>query len=104
MSLHCLDPSRQERAYPLLVASEIVIPQSRIYTDDVVRRSLCQDRVNPVLGVLNVLFHKSDRQDLLLLARRSARGRRHPTVQERVEFLEDGGFERSGVLFVSTDI
>ena len=87
-----------------MVASEIVISQSRIYTDDVVRRSLCQDRVNPVLGVLNVLYHKRDRQDLLLLARRSARRRRHPTVQERVEFLKDGGFERSGVLLVPTDI
>lgn len=43
-----------------------------------------------VLGVLNVLLNKGDREDLLALVGALARGGSDSAVEKRVELLEDG--------------
>jgi hypothetical protein len=91
-------------AYPLLIARKIVIPQRCVHADDIVGRALRENRMNSVFRILDILFHKGDREDFLLFPGRSARQGRDTTMKERVEFLEDWGLERASVLFVPANV
>ncbi len=58
----------------------------------------------PHLGVLDVLFHKSDREHLFALGRLAARRGDYAAVQERVELFKHGRLGRARLLLVAADV
>jgi hypothetical protein len=68
-----------------------------------IRRSLGQDGLHPVLRILDVLFDERDREDLLLLVGAFPGRRSHTAVKEGRVLFKDGRFE-AGLFVLAADV
>jgi hypothetical protein len=69
-----------------------------------IRCALCQDRVTSRFGVLNVLLHESDAENLATFVGAFADHCRDTTMKEGIEFLKDRCFSDSRFGLVTTNI
>ena len=90
--------------HPLLIACEVIVTKPRIHADDMVRRALCQGRMTPRFGILDILFYKGDTQYLATLVGPSTDDRGDTSMQEWVELFKYGRFRDSRFCLVATDI
>ena len=91
-------------AYPLLVHSNIVVPQPRIDSHYPVGCWLRQFRVAATLSVLDVFLDKCNAQNFIPFGGAASCGRCNPPMQERRILLVHGRLGRSGFCLVASDI
>ena len=89
---HQPEEARLIRTYPLLIKLKIVVPQSGVYTNDMISCAFCESRAYSVLGKLNVLLDKGNSEHFFLLICAFASGSSHTAMKERVELFKDWCF------------
>ena len=94
----------RQLTHPLLVPGEVVVPQTRVNTDDPVGGALSENRMASVFGVSDILLDKSNVEHFFSLVLAPSRGRRHSTMEERVELFENWSLVDTGFRLITADI
>lgn len=87
-----------------MIAGEIVITQTRVDIDNVVRCTFCQNGMTSGFGVLDKLFDESDTEHLATLVGASSDNSRDTAVKKWIELFEYRCFSDSRFGFVTSDI